>query len=84
MSSVHMYKSTPFHNILMQCSVGFFVLGVNEALSMWYCVYNIHTETVIIFCGLFISNLSKILKFAATHREMTTKSKYHLIIKNVC
>ena len=36
------------------------------------------------FCGLFISNLFKILKFAATHRKMTTKSKYHLISKNVC
>ena len=36
------------------------------------------------FGGLFISNLSKILKFAGTHREITTKSKYQLICKNVC
>ena len=47
-----------------------------KALSMWYCVYYIDTETFVIFASLFISNLSKMLKFAATHREMTTKSKY--------
>ena len=47
-----------------------------KALSMWYCVYYIHTETFVIFASLFTSNLSKVLKFAATHREMTTKSKY--------
>ena len=31
------------------------------------------------FVSLFISNLSKMLKFAATHREMTTKSKCPLL-----
>ena len=49
---------------------------VYKALFMWYCVYYIHTETFVNFASLFISNLSKMLKFAATHREMTTKSKY--------
>ena len=49
---------------------------VYKALSMWYCVYYIHTETLVIFACLFVSDLSKMLKFAATHREMTTKSKY--------
>ena len=33
------------------------------------------------FGGLFISNHSKILKFAATHRAMITKSKYQLQVK---
>ena len=47
-----------------------------KALSMWYYVYYIHTETFVIFASLFISNLSKMLKFAATHRETTAKSKY--------
>ena len=38
------------------------------------------------FGGLLISNLSKMLKFAATHRKMTTKSKHQLISKleSVC
>ena len=48
-----------------------------KALSMWYCVYYIHTETFVIFASLFISNLSKMLNLAATHREITTKSKYY-------
>jgi len=39
-----------------------------KALSMWYCIYYIHTETFIILAaGLFLLNLSKMLKFAATH-----------------
>ena len=33
---------------------------------MWYCVYYIHTETFIILAA-FILNLSKMLKFTATH-----------------
>ena len=35
------------------------------------------------FGRLFISNLSKMLKFAATHRKMTNKTKHQLISKGV-
>ena len=52
-----------------------------KSLSMCYCVYYIHTETFISFPAFFISNLSKMLKFAFTHREMTKKTKHQLISK---
>ena len=51
---------------------------------MWYCVYFIHTHTFNILSAFLFQNLSKMLKIAATHCEITTKSKYQLIIKNVC
>ena len=51
----------------------------HKLLCLLYTYWDIHH-----FGGLFISNLSKLLKFVATHREMTTKSKYQLISKIVC
>ena len=48
-------------------------------LCLLYRYWDIHH-----FISLFISKFSKMLKFTATHREMTTKSKYQLISKNVC
>ena len=40
---------------------------------MWYCVYYIHTETFTILAAFFILNLSKMLKFAATHLPQNDK-----------
>ena len=54
----------------------------HKALSMWYCVYYVHTETFIIL-EVFFFNLFKMLKFATTYCEMTNKMKLlslHLIL----
>ena len=51
---------------------------------MWYCVYpDIHAvffETGIIWRPFYFKSFQN-AKFAATHREMTTKTKYQLISK---
>ena len=60
------------------------VSAANE-WDFWYkneCVNTVRDSHH--FGGLFISNLSRMLKFAATHCEMTTKSKYQPIGKNAC
>ena len=75
------------------------VSAANE-WDFWYkineCVYTVQNTFQVVLCllykywdihhfgSLFISNLSKMLKFAATYREMTNKTKHQLISKNVC
>ena len=55
-----------------------------EILTMSYCVYYILTETVIILAAFLFQIFPKMPKFAATHREMTTKARYQLISKSAC
>ena len=55
---------------------------VRSTLHVVLC-YCIHTETFIILVAFFILNLSKMLKFAATHHEITMKTKYQLFSRNV-
>ena len=51
-----------------------------KTLSMSYSVYYIHTETFIILTAFFISNLSKMLKFAAKC-EKKNKTMHQLVSK---
>ena len=48
-----------------------------KALSMWYCVYYIPIETFNILPAFYLKSLwkPKKPKYAATHREMTKKTK---------
>ena len=72
----------------------------SKGWDFWYknneCVNTVRSTFHVVLClfyididshhfgGLFISHLSKMLKVAAIHREMTRKTKYQLISKNVC
>ena len=78
------------------------VSAANE-WDFWYinneCVNTVRSSFYVVLCllytywdshhfgDLFILNLSKMPKFAATHREMTTKSKYQplseMFVKNI-
>ena len=51
---------------------------LHVVLCLLYTYWDIHH-----FGGLFILNLSKMLKFAATHHEITMKTKYQLFSRNV-
>ena len=48
-----------------------------KALSMWYCVYYIHTETFIILPAFYFKSFQnpEMPKYAATQREMIKKTK---------
>ena len=48
-------------------------------IVLLYTYWDIHC-----FGSLFISDFSKMLKFAATNRGMTNKTKHQLISKNAC
>ena len=51
---------------------------LHVVLRLLYTYCDIHH-----FGGLFYLNLSKMLKFAATHHEITMKPKYQLFSRNV-
>ena len=51
---------------------------LHVVLCLLYTYWDFHH-----FGGLFILNLSKMLKFAATHHEITMKTKYQLFSRNV-
>ena len=60
-----------------------FVWTRYKALSIWYFVKYIHTETFIIFPSFYFMSFRnpKMPKYAATHYEMTKKTKN--IVRNV-
>ena len=53
-----------------------------KALSMWYCCYYIHTEAFIILPAFYFKSFKnpQMPKYASTHREMTKKTKYLMLI----
>ena len=64
------------------CKNNEWVNTVQSTLHVVLCLLYTYWD-ILHFGGLFILNLSKMLKFAATHHEITVKTKNQLFSRNV-